>query len=94
MVSEDTIRALQNRPRSGTVVGLKYFLAENGLPTTGKKAELQERVANLVEIEDLELAIDAKAYVDLTIADAPTFRDSPVTGWSLGDPLYSSGHRS
>ena len=28
-------------PLSATVAELKYFLAENSLPTTGKKAELQ-----------------------------------------------------
>ena len=38
-------------PLSATVAELKRFLAENGLATTGKKAELQERVARFVETE-------------------------------------------
>ena len=74
-------------PLSATVAELKHFLAENSLPTTGKKAELQERVANYVETEDLELAINAKAFVDLTIADASSFRDLLVTGWTSSDLL-------
>ena len=41
-------------------------------------------MANFEETEDLELAIDAKASVDLTIANMPTFRDLLVTAWSSG----------
>ena len=57
-------------PLSATVAELKCFLAENGLSTTEKKAKLQERLANFVEIGELELTIDAKAFADFVIVDA------------------------
>ena len=74
-------------PLSATVAELKCFLAENGLPTTGKKAELQERLANFVETGELELTVDAKAFADFVIVDAPTFRDLPATVWTSGNLL-------
>ena len=40
-------------PFSATVAELKAFLAENDLPTTGRKQELQERAVNILETEDL-----------------------------------------
>ena len=51
-----------------TVAELKAFLAENDLPTTGRKQELQERVVNLLETEDLLYAIEAAALVDLHLS--------------------------
>ena len=67
---------------SSTVAELKAFLADNDLPTTGKKQELQERVAKFAETEDLLYAIEAAAFVDLTVANAPAFGDLPVDGWT------------
>ena len=40
-------------PSSATVAELKAFLAENDLPKTGSKQELQERAVNILETEDL-----------------------------------------
>ena len=57
-------------------------MADNDLPTTGKKQELQERVVNFAETEDLLNAIEAAAFVDLTVANTPLFGDLPVDGWT------------
>ena len=54
-----------------TAAELKAFLAENNLPTTGRKQELQERAVNILETEDLLYVIEASAFVDLTIPAAP-----------------------
>ena len=69
-------------PSLVTVAELKAFLAENDLPTTGRKQELQERVVNLLETEDLLYAIEAAALVDLKIPAAPIFGDLPADGWT------------
>ena len=67
-------------PYLATVAELKAFLANNNLPTTGEKQELQERVVHFTESEELLHAIEATAFVDLTVANTPRFRDLPVTG--------------
>ena len=72
-------------PFSATVAELKAFLAENDLPTTGRKQELQERAVNILETEDLLYAIEASAFVDLTIPSAPIFGDLPADGWTSED---------
>ena len=72
-------------PFSATVAELKAFLAENDLPTTGRKQELQERAVNILETEDLLYAIETSAFVDLTIPSAPIFGDLPADGWTSED---------
>ena len=68
---------------SVTVAELKSFLADNDLPTMGKKHKLQERVVNFLETEYLLHAIEAAAFVDLTVANTPMFGDLPVTVGNL-----------
>ena len=72
-------------PSLVTVAELTAFLAENDLPTSERKQELQERAVNILETEDLLHAIEASAFVDLTIPAAPIFRDLPADGWTLED---------
>ena len=77
-------------PLSATVADLKSFLAKNKLPITGNKGELVDRVRYFEETEDLEDAIEAGAFVDLTVADAPTFEQLPIEGWTSEDlPVVS-----
>ena len=69
-------------PPSASVFALKSFLKDNGLATTGNKAELVQRCSDLLETQDLENEIDARTFIDLTVDEAPSFDDLPVTEWT------------
>ena len=48
---------------SATVVELKYFLAENSLPMYNRKeSKTARKNSKLLKTEELELAIDVKAF--------------------------------
>ena len=51
----------------------------------GKEHELQERAVNFKEMQDLERAIQAGAFVDLTVANASKSGDLPKAEWTLQD---------
>ena len=58
-------------PPSASVFALKSFLKDNGLATTGNKAELVQRCSDLLKTQDLENEIDARTFIDLTVEEAP-----------------------
>ena len=79
--------------RSWTVDQLKTFLRERRIPLTGNKAELVQKVADVVYTDRLEEEIEATAFQCVTYTSPPSFEQLPADGWTGDDfPLVREGN--
>ena len=79
--------------RSWTVDQLKTFLRERRIPLTGNKAELVQKVADVVYTDRLEEEIEVTAFQCVTYTSPPSFEQLPADGWTGDDfPLVREGN--